>query len=275
MKLVGLFIYPIKSCQGIALEKAEVLAQGLDWDRKLMLVDAQGNFITQRQYPQLAQVRVNLITNTLELSHPRSGQFSLVPNHQGVEIEVKVWRDRLGAIDQGDAIAAWFQQVLECSHPVRLVQQSPQHIRAIDLNYTPKEIKPVSFADGFPLLVTATASLDDLNQRLIVKYKNENQIIPMDRFRPNLVIETDVSFAESNWRQIQINQVILNLVKPCSRCIVTTTDQQSGDRHPHQEPLKTLSSFRNLPQQGIMFGENAIPLQTGWLAIGDTVKLLS
>ncbi|MGL5033941.1 MAG: MOSC domain-containing protein [Microcystaceae cyanobacterium] len=273
MKLLGLFIYPIKSCQGIALEKAEVFAQGLGLDRELMLVDCQGKFLTQRQYPQLAQVQVNLAANSLELFHPRSGQFTLVPTNQGMEVQVEVWRDRLGAIDQGEAIADWFQQVLECSESIRLVRQSSQHPRAIDLNYTQNEIKPVSFADGFPLLVTATASLNDLNQRLATKYQNE--IIPMNRFRPNLVIETDIPFMESGWRQIQINQVILNLVKPCSRCIVITTDQQNGDRHAHQEPLKTLGSFRNVPQQGIMFGENAIPWQTGWLAIGDTVRLLS
>ena len=275
MQVTGLFIYPIKACQGISLTQAEVMPQGLAGDRQLMLVDSQGTFITQRQYPQLAQVSVQLAGEQLTLGHPHQSPLTFTPTLVGIERQVQVWRDRLMAIDQGDEVAQWFKSVLDPQLTVRLVHQTPQHPRAIDPNYTNQQFKPVSFADGYPILVTATASLADLNQRLIAQYQDPRQAVPMDRFRPNVVIETPIPFMESDWSQLQINQVILALVKPCSRCLVTTTDQHTGDRHPLQEPLATLSRFRQVPQQGILFGENAIPLQTGILKLGDVVQILT
>lgn len=275
MQVTGLFIYPIKACQGISLTQAEVTPQGLANDRQFMLVDGQGTFLTQRQYPQLAQVGVQLTGDQLTLSHPNQTSLIFTPTLVGAEREVQVWRDRLIAIDQGDDVAQWFESVLAHQITVRLVRQTPQHPRGIDPNYTNQQFKPVSFADGYPLLVTATASLDDLNQRLTAKYQDATQAVPMNRFRPNVVLETSIPFMESDWSQLQINQVILALVKPCSRCLVTTTDQQTGDRHPLQEPLATLSHFRQVPHQGILFGENAIPLQTGVLNLGDPVQILA
>lgn len=276
MKVAGIFIYPIKSCRGIALEQAEVSPKGLVCDREWMLVDQDGHFLTQRQYPQLATIQVDIQGQSLQLSTAHSNPFILKPQLVGNEKTVQVWRDRVVAIDQGDEVANWFQQVLNLpsEQQIRLVRQSPQHIRPIDKNYTNNQQLPVSFADGFPILLTATASLADLNQRLESAYPNQSQTVPMNRFRPNLVIETEEPFIESSWQEIQINDLQFSLVKPCSRCVVTTTDQFSGDRNPLQEPLKTLSTFRQVPQQGIMFGENVIPLVPGFLKIDDSVTVL-
>jgi len=274
MKISGIFIYPIKSCQGIALTETEVLPQGFAWDREFMLVDGAGNFLTQRQYPQLATIQVKIQDNHLILSVNNEKKVILKPHFSGVEKTVQVWRDRVTAIDQGDGIADWFQTVLNLptETQIRLVRQSPQHIRPINKNYTNNQEKTVSFADGFPILLTATASLAELNRRLEINYPNQSPSISMNRFRPNLVIETEEPFIESDWQRVTINQLTLALVKPCSRCIVTTTDQLNGDRNPHNEPLKTLSKFRQIPQEGIMFGENAIPLTTGKISLGDELN---
>ncbi|MEB3312394.1 MAG: MOSC N-terminal beta barrel domain-containing protein [Snowella sp.] len=276
MKVAGIFIYPIKSCRGIALEQTEVSPKGLVCDREWMLVDQAGNFLTQRQYPQLATIQVEIQGQSLRLSTIHSNPFILEPQLGGDEKTVQVWRDRVVAIDQGDEVAKWFQQALNlpAEQKIRLVRQSPQHIRPIDKNYTNNQELPVSFSDGFPILLTATASLADLNQRLEAIYPNQSQTVPMNRFRPNLVIETEEPFIESSWQEIQINNLKFALVKPCSRCVVTTTDQFSGDRNLLQEPLKTLSTFRQIPQQGIMFGENVIPLTPGWIKMGDNMTVL-
>ncbi|MFM1841914.1 MAG: hypothetical protein RLZZ490_650 [Cyanobacteriota bacterium] len=274
MQVSGLFIFPIKSCRGIVLGQATVTAKGLAYDREFMLVDAQGQFLTQRQYPRLATIHVELTTTHLNLGAANHDPFTLPLSFTGTEKPVTVWRDRVIALDQGDQVAAWFQQVLGLDQSVRLVRQSPDHPRPVDPNFRPHPDNTVSFADGFPILVTNTASLAELNQRIAA---NQGQPVTMDRFRPNLVIQGDRPFAESNWQRLQIAQVQLDLVKPCSRCIVTTTDQQTGDRRGGSglaEPLATLSQYRNVPGQGILFGENAVPLGLGEITLGDRVVIL-
>ncbi|MEB3160548.1 MAG: MOSC N-terminal beta barrel domain-containing protein [Synechocystis sp.] len=274
MQVSGLFIYPIKSCRGIALERVTVLEKGFAYDREFMLVDEQGNFLTQRQYPRLATIQVSLSPTHLHLSTANHHPFSLPLTVTGTEKPVTVWRDRVIALDQGDQVAEWFQQALGLDQSVRLVRQSPDYPRPVDPNFRPQADNTVSFADGFPILVTNTASLAELNQRIAT---NQGQPVGMDRFRPNLVIQGDRPFAETDWQRLQIAQVQLDLVKPCSRCIVTTTDQHTGDRReekPLADPLATLSQFRNVPGQGILFGENAVPHRLGDIALGDRVMVL-
>ncbi len=274
MQVSGLFLYPIKSCRGIALEQVTVTPKGFAYDREFMLVDGQGKFLTQRQYPRLATIQVSLHPTHLQLAARNYNQFTLPLTLTGIEKPVTVWRDRAIALDQGDQVAEWFQGVLGLDQSVRLVRQSPDHPRLVDPNFRPRPDNTVSFADGFPILVTNTASLADLNQRI---QANQGQPVGMDRFRPNLVIDTDQPFAESDWKGLQIAQVTLDLVKPCSRCIVITTDQHTGDRLAGSglaEPLATLSQFRNIPSQGILFGENAVPQALGEITIGDRVTVL-
>jgi hypothetical protein len=280
MQLINLFIYPIKSCQGISLSKAYITKQGLTdyhqpeiYDRQFMLVDQKGQFITQREYPQMATIRVEIKDNKLYLSSLKNNlaDFELIPNNdQNNSIKVKIWRDQTIAIDQGDAVAKWFQKALKIDINCHLVKQSDEYIRPINPRYSTQKNQPVSFADGYPLLLTNTASLDELQRRLNGKYPHQQIVVPMNRFRPNIVVETEQPFIEDTWKKIKIGQSEFAVVKPCSRCIVTTTDQDTGIRDELKEPLLTLSDFRNT-SQGIMFGQNLIPLNQECLNIGDTL----
>jgi uncharacterized protein YcbX len=263
MHVSDLYIYPIKACRGTQLSQAEVTLKGFLWDREMMLVDAKGKFITQREYPQLATVSVTITGDDF---HLKASQDSLTfqPNLIGEKLAVQVWRSQTIAIDQGEEIAQWFEKILNI--PCRLVRQSPDYLRPVNSQYAGNDHTPVSFADGYPILLTNTASLDDLNRRLI-------EPVPMNRFRPNIVISSDRAFSESSWQKIVIGDITYSLVKPCSRCIVTTTDQKTGTRNPQMEPLKTLSSFRSFPG-GIMFGENVIPETTGIIKVGDPIAVI-
>ena len=284
MKLTNLFIYPIKSCQGISLEKAYITPKGLTdyhqqeiYDRQFMLVDKKGKFLTQREYPQMATVKVEIKENKLYLSSLKNNisDFELIPNNDNnSNIKVKIWRDQTIAIDQGDEVAKWFQEALRIDIDCRLVKQSDQHIRPINPRYSTQKNQPVSFADGYPLLLTNTASLDDLKLRLDAKYPHKQIAVPMNRFRPNVVVETDQPFIEDTWKKVKIGKNEFAVVKPCSRCVITTTDQDTGVPNELKEPLLTLSSFRNTPQ-GIMFGQNMIPLNQDILNIGDTLEVIS
>ncbi|AUC60436.1 Flavodoxin reductases (ferredoxin-NADPH reductases) family 1 [Cyanobacterium sp. HL-69] len=275
MKIKELIFYPIKSCRGIHLSHAKVGDKGLSdynnnlyYDRTFMIVDESGKFITQRQYPQLARVIVTIEGKKITLSFDDSSMDSItfIPQNQGNTIEVQVWGDRTSAINQGKEVAQWFQEILSVKN-CRLVKQDDYNIRAINPQYSTQSNQPVSFADGFPYLLTNTASLDYLNQKLKEKYPHQQQQISMDRFRPNIVIETDTPFIEDTWENITLDEIKFKIAKPCSRCNITTTDQITGKINPQNEPLKTLSSFRNVPQQGIMFGQNMIALNRGQLTI--------
>ncbi len=278
MNLISLFIYPIKSCRGIEKQQAQVTPKGFAWDREFMWVDSQGKFISQREYPELTQIQVQITEDVISLAManstiaPLSWQLDL----QGNQIPVNVWRSHTIAIDQGDEVAQWLHQALALKpeQNFRLVRQSPQHIRAINPQYTKSDNEPVSFADGYPYLLTNTASLADLNQRISIQYQDHSQTIEMNRFRPNIVVDTTKPFIEDSWKLIQIGSIIFDVAKPCDRCIVTTTNQITGTRNSLREPLKTLSSFRHFGKQGILFGQNLIPRNTGYLNQGDRLQVL-
>jgi hypothetical protein len=273
-----LCIYPIKSCQGIKLQQAQVTPKGFAWDREMMLVNQQGKFLTQRQYPLLAKVKVELVEDGIVLKTQDNSvePINFTPTLKGTEIEVEIWRDRTIAIDQGDQLAQWFHQVLqlEPNKQCRLVRQSPQYIRPVNQKYALKGDEVVSFADGYPFLLTATASLQELNARIQDMYQQPKQTIPMNRFRPNIVVETTEPFIEDKWKSIQIGEVIFTVVKPCSRCIITTTDQQTGTRDETKEPLRSLGTFRQFAEQGVMFGENMTSQTTGAVRVGDSIQVL-
>lgn len=277
MIVTDIFIYPIKSCQGIQLQTAEVTPKGFVWDREFMLVNSQGRFITQRQYPDLARIKVTISADLIDLEVNNSSfpplQFS--PTVTGKELPVMVWRDRTFAIDQGDHVADWFTQALQLpsEKQVRLVRQSPNHIRPINPKYAAKPDEPVSFADGYPFLLTATGSLAELNSR-IDEFPDQSQAVSMNRFRPNIVVNTTEPFIEEKWNLIKIGEVQFSVVKPCSRCIITTTEQNTGKRDSFKEPLRTLGTFRQFGNEGVMFGENMIPRSIGSIHVGDSVQVL-
>ncbi len=271
-----LYVYPIKSCQGIKLQQAEVTSKGFLWDRELMVVTRRGKFLTQRQFPQLAKAQITLDGDRISLSTEDNSLETLTftPSLEGTEIAVEIWRDNTVAIDQGDEVAAWFHRLLELDQDkeCRLVRQSV--IRKVRHKLTFKEENPVSFADGYPFLLTATASLAELNRRLVETYEEAAPIIPMNHFRPNIVVETETAFEEDNWKVIRLGNIKFAVVKPCSRCIITTIDQKNGTKNTLKEPLRTLGSFRQFGDQGVMFGENMVPYREGILKVGDKLEIL-
>lgn len=262
-KLSGIYIYPIKSAAGIALETAEVGERGFQYDRQWMVVDATGKFMTQRQFPRMALITVKLSGNFLAINAPHRESLSIPLQLDSPErISVQVWRDICDAIPLGDAVAKWFSEFLET--PCQLVYLPNSSVRPINPRYATQN-EQVSFADAFPFLLISEASLQDLNSRL-------DQPVPMNRFRPNLVVSGCEPFAEDTWHSISIGAISFRVVKPCDRCVITTVDQSQGIRG--KEPLPTLAKYRRWDGK-IWFGQNLIPEQLGILKVGDAVEINS
>lgn len=258
-------IYPIKSTRRIALTESDVLTAGLPWDRRWMLVDGDGRFVTARQHPRLALVETSLDAGRLRVSVPGFNPLNL-PLAEGDEerIAVTVWNDRLEAPRVSDVADAWFSHYLGIA--CRLVRMTGDVVRPVDADYGRADDR-VSFADGFPLLVIAERSLDDLNGRLATP-------VSMRRFRPNLVVSGGQAYAEDRWRRIRVGEVEFEGVKCCSRCVFTTIDPDTGARDPGQEPLRTLGTYRRRDGK-VYFGRNLIPRVPGHIRVGDRVEVLA
>jgi uncharacterized protein len=247
--LAGLHVYPVKSCRGTALNEARLTAAGLEHDREWMVVTPEGRFVTQREQPHLARVATTLDDDALTLSTEGDGSLSVPLDARGTTVEVTVWRDRCRALDQGDAAARWLSDLLD--RPVRLVRFDPAESRLSDAAWTAGIEAPTRFSDGFALLAISRASLDDLNARLPVP-------LPMDRFRPNLVLEGLPPYGEDGLADLLAGDIRLRRVKGCTRCSVTTTNQATGTVE-GEEPLRTLKSYRWDPAlRGVIFGQNLI-----------------
>ncbi|HET9465009.1 MAG TPA: MOSC N-terminal beta barrel domain-containing protein [Gemmatimonadales bacterium] len=259
LRLSALHIYPIKAARGIPLGESVVDDFGLRYDRRWMVVDQSGVFLSQRSHPRLALVVPCIRDGVLQIDAP--GMPTLrTPLHakDAVATSVTVWRDRCGATWLGDGPAQWFSAFLDC--PCSLVHMGDGVVRPADPAFAPDGTK-VSFADAFPFLVLSEESLSDLNRRL-------SDPLPMNRFRPNLVVAGGEPFAEDTWNVVEIGGVRVRMVKPCARCVVTTTDQSTGERG--QEPLRTLATYRKMNGE-VMFGQNGVHHNTGTLRVGDPV----
>jgi uncharacterized protein YcbX len=266
MQLTGIFIYPVKSLGGIALTSAALDELGLVGDRRFMVVDASGRFLTQRALPRMALIATALGNELLTLSAPAQGSLQVPLAAAGTPLPVVVWRDTVTTIDCGGEAAAWLSDFLH--QPCRLVRIGAGYDRPVN----PAKARPgdrVSLADGYPLLAISTASLADLNARLQAQ---GGPPLPMNRFRPNVVIGGCAAYAEDTWRRLQIGPVGFRNAGPCARCIITTTDQATAERH--AEPLRTLATYRRDPLEPthLNFGRNLIhESKTGTLRIGDPV----
>jgi uncharacterized protein YcbX len=260
LHLSELYIYPIKSAKGIPLTSARLDACGLEFDRRWMVVDEQGNFLTQRRLPRMALIHVQIQSDHLVVQADGISALA-VPFHSpnSTPTRVQIWDDSLGALDIGDAPASWFSEFLK--QPCRLVQMLPQSERFVNPKYSPVK-SPVSFPDGFPLLLISQASLDDLNSRLV-------EPVPMNRFRPNIVVEGCTAYEEDSWRSLRIGAVSLRVAKPCARCTIPTVNQDTGDRG--KDPILTLESYRRRDGK-VYFGQNLIHKSQGILKIGDAVE---
>lgn len=251
----SLFVYPIKSCAGISLQRMEFDALGPKHDRRWMVVDENGRFLTQRENPKLALIQPRLEGDRLKVT--RSGADELVvPSEATSETTVSVWRFRGIADDLGDTTAAWFAEAL--GRPCRLVRFHPGVVRATSQQHTQTQSQ-VAFADGYPVLLASLESLGELNRRLL-------EPVTMNRFRPNLVVRNVQPFAEDHWSTLHAPALSLEVVKPCKRCVITTVNQANAEVG--REPLKTLATFRK--QEGeVVFGQNCVHLSNGVLQVGD------
>lgn len=255
-------VYPIKSCGGIPLDEAEVDERGLRYDRRWMLVDGDGCFLSQRELPRLALVSVNLGPDALAVEAPGMPplEVPLRPVRAG-RVPVSVWGDVVGGQPVGGEADRWFEEFLgtRCS----LVYMPDESVRPVDPDYG-EAGDVVGFADGFPFLAISEASLDALNARL-------ERPVPMNRFRPNLVIRGCGPFAEDGWRRVRVGSVTFRVVKPCARCVITTVDQETAAAG--KEPLRTLARFRKVGSN-VLFGQNLIHDSRGTLSVGDPVEVL-
>ena len=259
--VASIHVYPLKGGRGIEVSEVLLDEFGPINDRRWMVVDPDGSMVTQREVARLCQVAA---------TPTRAGLILGAPGRQALEIgrpaadaptrEVRVWDDYLAAVDVGADAAGWCTEFL--GRDVRLVALAAHANRRTDPEYDPIGSK-VGFVDGYPLLVIGQGSLEDLNRRLDVP-------LPMNRFRPNLVVTGVAPFGEDAWRRITIGTIPFDVVKPCGRCVVTTTDQATAERS--IEPLKTLATFRKR-EKGAMFGMNLVHRATGPIRAGDAISV--
>ncbi len=272
--VTGLFSYPVKGARAISHTTAWVETTGLTNDREWMVADARSSpaqFITQRQCAAMARLRVDVNPDGgLTLSTGDGDEQRVEAPPRNALIKVKVWNHETVALDAGDAAAIWLESKLGLSHAVRLVRFNRDVRRDCNRLYAGDSGAHTYFADGYPLLVTNTASLADLNLRI---GGGADSALPMNRFRPNVVIDGLPAWDEDHIDTLSIGEVVLKLAKHCVRCEVTTADQTTGIRR-SEEPLNTLARFRNNHEfGGVTFGWNAVVLTPGNISTGDEVHV--
>jgi hypothetical protein len=261
-----LYLYPIKSMRGIPLEHAQLDERGFQYDRRWMLVDANGVFISQREAHKLALVDVALGAHVLSINGPGMDVLRVPLQADGPPTRARIWRDVVDAVPVSAAADAWFSTFLGIT--CRLVHMPSATRRIVDRAYVKQE-RIVGFADAFPLLIIGQGSLDELNLRL---HNRGEATVPMRRFRPNIVIAGAPPFEEDRWEHILIGEVDVDVVKPCARCVITTINPETADAG--QEPLRTLSTYRKEGSK-VYFGQNAVHRRLGTISIGDAVDVIS
>jgi len=264
ISLESLYIYPVKSLAGISLETCELDDMGLKYDRRWMLVSPEGGFLSQRNYPKMALIQPHFKKDELVLSASGMGDH-VVPSvaYSTKYMRVNIWNDQVEANHISDKSDAWLSKVLEA--PCHLVYIGDDVVRQCDEQYA-KAGDRTGFSDGFPLLLISEASLEDLNSRLETP-------VPMKRFRPNLVVKGCNAFAEDEWKIFQVGGLNFRVVKPCSRCVITAVNPDTGIKS-GAEPLKTLSTYRRWDNK-VYFGQNVIHDSKGVLSVNDVVKAQS
>ena len=265
LRLSEIYIYPIKSLGGIRLKKAKVLEKGLEFDRRWMLVDRDGKFMTQRIHPKMALLKVSLGHGEISVvNHARPERPSIrffadqVPS--GKHLYATIWDDAVTVTEVDSDLSAWFSKELEMD--CRLVVFPESNTRPVDARYKVND-ENVSLADAYPFLVIGQSSLDDLNTRL-------KEPVPMNRFRPNFVVTGSDPYEEDRWRKIRIGQNRFIAVKPCSRCVLTTVNQDTGEKG--IEPLATLSSYRKIESK-VNFGQNLVATDHEHVSEGDRIVI--
>ncbi|KAF4409478.1 MOSC domain-containing protein [Streptomyces lycii] len=274
--LRALHVYPVKTLAGHAPGEAVVEPWGLAGDRRWLLAGDDGRLVTQREHPELAPVTAVPAGDRpepergIEVTAPGRKPLTVAVPPPGDSTPVALWRDKVEAVAADPAAGAWFSAYLGTA--VRLFHlDDPARRRPVDPAYA-RPGETVSFADGFPLLLTTVASLDALNSLIAQGDHADEGPLPMDRFRPNVVVDGTAPWAEDDWSRIRIGEVTFRVAKPCSRCVITTTDQRTGERG--KEPLRTLARHRRFGDR-LVFGQNLVPEGTGRLRLGDPVEIIA
>ena len=275
MRLAEIRIYPIKSCGGISVAGAVLEPRGFAGDRRYMLVNECGRFLTQREHPRMATIRVREAGGSSESggsAKSPAGWVVEAPGQRpltlpaslasGPQRAATVWRDSLDLTEADPAVNRWFSDAL--SIPCRLVNMSDGQVRPLRPGRG-RDGDQVSLADGAPVLLTATASLAQLNGRL-------PRPVGMLNFRPNLVAETVTPFEEDQWGRIRIGEAEFDVAWACTRCVTTTIDPETAVKDPDGEPIRTLKTFRRGPE-GVLFGQNLIPRRLGTVSVGDPIYI--
>jgi len=267
-EITGLSIYPVKSMKGIAVSQAVVTAAGLEYDRRFMIVWPDGRFVTQRDLPRLALIHTGLGRKGISLSREGFGKVMIPPDRlQGDLVLTKVWGDHCETVDQGKDISEWLGSALESNKKMRLVRMKGGFSRPQTRADLLGENTTTHFADSAPYLVANEASLEALNRHLVVA---GHQAVPMNRFRPNIVIRGLDAFAEHRLNHLRSENIQLDFCHPCERCVVTTINQDTAEKHPGWQPFKTLRDINPIPgkKPAPAFGHNAI------LATGEQATLM-
>ena len=270
LQLSEIYIYPVKSLGGIRLSTANITTRGLENDRRFMLVDKDGNFLSQREHSQLAIFSTEIEGNFLLITNKKDGNTFKTSLHYSLNqqvnklLNVQIWDDETSAIEVSQEASKWFTQALGIS--TRLVYMPEESQRRTEPEYSLTGEEITSFSDGYPILIIGQSSLDDLNNRL------ENPI-NINRFRPNFVFTGGEPFEEDAWYEFNVGNVRFFGVKPCARCIMTTIDQETGEKK-DREPLLTLNKYRKVSNK-ILFGQNVLISQLGTVSVGDNVTVLS
>lgn len=264
LELTQITIYPVKSCKGISLTRAELTPYGLRNDRRWMVVDSDNSFLSQRTVPRMALIEPSITKEGLSLRAPGMStlDLSLTPAID-LSLTVTIWNDICQALDCGNEPAGWLSTVLGVKS--RLVTFADSYERFVNPKYSGNRDQ-VGFADAFPLLLISSASLRNLNERL-------DQPVPMNRFRPNLVVSGCEPYEEDRWQQIAVGDKMFIVSKPCARCTVPTVNQSTGERG--SEPLTTLAQYRSGNNNAVFFGQNLINEQkSGEIVLGTAVSVL-
>lgn len=261
-------VFPVKSCRGISLEIGQVRATGFDSDRHWMIINEKGRYLSQRELPRMALISPGFVASGLILNAPGMPQLDLAADSKGASIEVTAMKDRCMALDCGDGAAEWLTQFL--GRPVRLARFNPSTTRAIHPSLWQGDIdSKIEFSDAFPFLILSEGSLDDLNTKLPMP-------LPRNRFRPNIVLRGLQPYDEDRIHSLVAGDVRLQMVRPCTRCVITTTNQTAGEAQ-GPEPLTTLKTFRwSQELRGVMFGHYAVVAagMGGQLVAGQQLEIV-
>jgi uncharacterized protein YcbX len=274
MQISEINIYPIKSCRGISLMSVVVEPRGFEMDRRWLLVDKNDTFLTQRELPKLATIDVHLRGDAVEVRADVAQPMMIEPLFEGERKFVRVWKSESEALPYDVDTNEWFSDVL--GHEVQLLYMPDDAGRPVNPRFA-QNGELLSFADGYPMMLLSEASLGDLNSRL-------DTPLPMNRFRPNLVVHGAGPFAEDDWKRLKIGDAIFRTTKPCERCVITTVDPSRGE-FDGKEPLRTLAAYRiakhvmpdrveplGVEPNAVLFGQNLIPETPGaTIRVGDAV----